>query len=172
MESQSPSPASPEPAGRRGDRTLPLVLLAASSAAAVWLATMRPPAPPAGPHDGASRAAPNWVPAPAPTGETVSLVIDFGNGARREWTLPWRDGMTLGDAMEAAEQFRPGLSYVAEGAGEMSLLTSLEGVANEGGDGRYWLYSVDGRHGEVSYAVQPLAAGQQVLWQFRRGEYN
>ena len=79
--------------------------------------------------------------------------------------------MTLGELMEQGRTFRPALTFAFKGEGPMAFLTSLEGVANEtGAEGRYWLYSVDGKHGEVSFAVQPLAAGAAVLWEFRRGE--
>ena len=72
--------------------------------------------------------------------------------------------------MQRARDFRPGITFDQRGAGEMAFLTSLEGVANETAGGRYWLYSVDGRHGEVSFAIQPLDAGAVVLWEFCRGE--
>jgi hypothetical protein len=119
----------------------------------------------------AAGAATGWAPAPRPDGETVSLAIDFGNGARREFAaLPHRAGMTIGDLLRAAEQFRPALAFTHQGDGEMAFLTSLEGVANEGGDGRYWIYSVDGATGTVSYEQQALEPGSAVLWEFRRGE--
>jgi hypothetical protein len=117
-----------------------------------------------------SSAAP-WTPMPQPDGETVSLTVDFGNGARREFdALPWSEGMTLGDLMQQAQEFRPGIAFTRQGEGTMALLTSLEGVANEAGSGRYWLYRIDGRHGETSFAVCPLEPGAHVLWEFRRGE--
>jgi hypothetical protein len=172
MESESPSPeASAAGAGaRREDRVLPIVLLAAFGLVGAWLVATRPEAPPPGPHDAQAGAETPWTPSPQPEGETVSLEIDFGNGAAREFTLPWSEGMTLGELMGAARKFRPGVTFTQQGEGEQAFLTSLEGVANEGGAGRYWLYSVDGEHGKVSFAVQPLEAGAAVLWEFRRGE--
>ena len=113
----------------------------------------------------------SWTPSPKPTGESVSLTIDFGNGARRVFeSLPYSPGMTLGQLMQQTGSFRPPVVFTQAGEGKMSFLTSLEGVANEGAGGRSWLYSVDGRHGEVSFAVQSLAPGSAVLWEFRRGE--
>lgn len=113
-----------------------------------------------------------WTPSPRPTGETVSLTIDFGNGARREFAaLPYKQGMTLGELITQAREFRPPINFTTQGEGDMAFLTSLEGVANEtGASGRYWVYSVDDRRGEVSFAVQSLAAKSEVLWEFRRGE--
>jgi hypothetical protein len=108
---------------------------------------------------------------PSPQGLTASLAIDFGNGAKREFTdMPWDERMTVGDLMRAASLRSPGLAYEVRGSGEMTLLTSLDGVANGEGNGRYWLYEVNGLPAQVSFAVQPLAAGDRVLWVFKRPE--
>ncbi len=173
METDSPRPIAPGPNGvaPRGDRALPLVLLIALAIVAGFLIANRPVDVPAGPHASqAANADEDWTPTPVPEGETVSLAIDFGNGARRELTLPWTKNMTIGDLMQAARDFRPAVAFTQKGDGKMAFLTSLEGVRNEGAQGRYWLYSVDGQRGEVSFAVQPLQPGAAVLWEFRRGE--
>jgi hypothetical protein len=188
MERDTPSPAAADPPApaaahvgppqRAGDRALPWVLLVAAVGVGALLAAFRAnrDGAVADPHSttaaAAGAAADAWTPAPRPTGEVVSLTIDFGNGARREFAaLPYAQGMTLGDLMDQARTFRPPVVFTQQGEGESAFLTSLEGVANEtGANGRYWLYSVDGRHGEVSFAVQSLAAGVAVLWEFRRGE--
>lgn len=150
------------------------MLLVAAAVVGAVLAAKRQPSSSEGSGSKAVTAAAqiaSWTPSPKPTGETVSLTVDFGNGARRQFeALPYSQGMTLGDLMRQAGRFRPPVVYTQTGEGKMSFLTSLEGVANEGAGGRSWLYSVDGRHGEVSFAVQSLAAGSAVLWEFRRGE--
>jgi hypothetical protein len=107
----------------------------------------------------------------APQGPTVSLAIDFGNGSKREFTgIAWSQGMTAGELMHAASSISPGLKYEVRGTGEMTLLTSLDGVANGAGAGRYWLYEINGRPGDVSFAIKPLAPGDRVLWVFKRSE--
>jgi hypothetical protein len=147
------------------------LVLAVGLAAASWLLmSVRndPDAPRAG--AGAKEQTVAWTP-PVAAGETVALEIDFGNGARREFAaLPYRDGMTVGDALRLARDFGPGLAFTYQGEGELSFLTSLDGVANQGPGGRFWLYQVDGERADVSYEVQPLASGQRVLWQFAEPE--
>jgi hypothetical protein len=107
----------------------------------------------------------------APQGATVSLTIDFGNGAKREFTgVEWSPGMTAGDLMHAASLMSPGLKYEVRGTAKMTLLTSLDGVANGSGAGRYWLYEINGRPADVSFAVKPLEPGDRVLWVFKRPE--
>ncbi len=146
-------------------------MLAVGLAAASWLLMWvrnDPNAPRAA--SAAKESSVAWAP-PAAAGETVALEIDFGNGARREFAaLPYRDGMTVGDALLLARDFGPSLAFTHQGEGELSFLTSLDGVANQGPGGRFWLYQVDGQRADVSYEVQPLSAGQRVLWQFTEPE--
>jgi hypothetical protein len=165
------------PAGTTGDFTprsnpwtMPIVLVAGAALVGTWLllaeAARRPQAPA---REGA--AAENWTPEARPEGETVSLEIDFGNGARREFAaLPWSEGLTLGRLMREASNFRPAIRYSQDGEGKMAFLTSLEGVANDNGGGRYWFYEVDGQPGEVSFEVRPLEAGAKVLWVFKKAD--
>jgi hypothetical protein len=176
MEPAAPSPGEPPPAKANccGGRSLPFVLLAAAAVVGAVLAANQQRTSDSNSPSQPSSAAPSsgsWTPAPQPQGETVSLAIDFGNGARREFAaLAYSDGMTVGDLMRQARDFRPAIRFDQKGAGKMSFLTSLENVANEGAAGRNWLYSVDGQTGSVSFEVQPLQAGAAVLWEFRRGE--
>ena len=95
------------------------------------------------------------------------MKIDFGNGVTHEIkNIRWLEGMNVESLMTLAARVSPGFQFEMSGSGEMTMLTSLDGVANGEGNGRYWLYSVNDKPGEVSFAVQPLAAGDRVLWKF------
>ncbi len=108
-----------------------------------------------------------WTPSAEPHGETVALEIDFGNGAKKEFSaLPWRAGMTVADLMLQAREFCPGIDFTQQGKGAGGFLTSVDGLRNQGASGRNWRYEVDGRHGEVSFSVQELQPGMHVLWEF------
>jgi len=173
METNSPSTVTAESTSPRTGNpwTLPLVLAVGLAAASWLLMSVRndPNAPRA--DAGTEEQSTAWTAPPAETGETVAIEIDFGNGARREYAaLPYRDGMTVGDAMRLASDFGPGLPFTHQGEGELSFLTSLDGVTNQGPGGRFWLYQVDGERADVSYEVQPLTVGQRVLWQFKEPE--
>ena len=151
--------------------TLPLVLAVALAATGWLLLSFRNGSLEGSQEAPAPAAGENLTAPPAPDEQTVGLEVDFGNGARREIAaLPWREGMTVGDLMREAAAFRPGIESTRTGQGEMSFLTSLDGVANEGPAGRSWMYQVGGRRAQVSYEVQPLAAGDRVLWVFKRPE--
>src|SRR5262245_4117310 len=70
--------------------------------------------------------------------QQVLVTINFGNGRLENLSTEWRDGMTVADIL----QQEPRISFKTEGAGEKAFLTTLGGVANEGGGGRNWTYSV------------------------------
>jgi hypothetical protein len=178
MEPNAPSPErqSPDrPAGRAGSPggSLPWVLLLAAVVVGALLAVFRQRSADNGGEPSTTGAAASVPirPSPQPTGETASLSIDFGNGVRKQFaSLAYRHGMTAGDLMREAHKFRPGLRFTQRGSGAMGFVESLENVANEGGGGRNWLYSVNGQPATKSFDAQTLEPGAAVLWEFRGGE--
>ncbi len=114
-----------------------------------------------------------WSPSPQPVGKTVSLSIDFGNGAKKEFAaLPWQAEMSVADLLVAAQKFRPGIQFTQVGSGESGFLSSLDGLANEGAGGRNWLYQVNDQHAHVSFCLEKLDSGGHVLWSFTDELYN
>lgn len=115
----------------------------------------------------------DWTPSPQPEGQTVSLTIDFGNGATKEYAaLPWQAEMTVADLLETAQSYRPGIQFTQIGSGETGFLSTLDGLSNEGAGGRNWLYRVDDRHAHVSFCLEKLQPGMHVLWSFTDEQYN
>jgi hypothetical protein len=128
----------------------------------LWKQNQPVPQPVASSHERAV-----WTPSARPTGETVVLEIDFGNGARRIFeALPYRDGMTVADVMDEARNFQPALRYAQVGEGAGGFLTELEGLKNEGASGRNWQYDVAGTPGNKSFCLQTVAYGELVRWTF------
>jgi hypothetical protein len=112
-----------------------------------------------------------WTAPPAAGAPAVALAIDFGNGATREFSaLPWKPGMTVGDLLREAGRVHPGLEFAVRGTGDMAFLTSLDGVANEASNGRFWIYEINGRIAERGIGAQALEAGDRVLWAFKESE--
>ena len=115
----------------------------------------------------------NWQPSVEPTGETVALKINFGNGASKVFAaLPWRPELTVAEVLEAAQEFRPGIQFVQKGSGSSGFLVSLDGLANQGASGRNWIYQLDGQHATQSFCVQKIEPGMQILWTFTDQLYN
>jgi hypothetical protein len=177
MESSLPSPERQSPGSasdaRPESRSLPWVLLLAAVIVGALLVAFRQRSADSGgePAMTGTEARAPIRPSPQPTGETASLVVDFGNGVRKEFAaLAFRHGMTVGDLMREARKFRPGLQFSQRGSGAMGFVETLENVANEGGGGRNWLYSVNGQGATRSFDVETLEPGSAVLWEFRGGE--
>ena len=101
-------------------------------------------------------------------GQAVSLIVDYGNGMRKHFTgLPWRKGMTVQDAMEAAKSLRPGLTYTIRGSKDTAFLTDIDGIKNEGSAGkRNWLYWVNNAFGDRSIGIRTLTIDDAVVFRF------
>ena len=173
LHSMEPKPSSPDgtqtsPQPTGGGWIFPL-LLAALLLGLVAVGKQIPkPTPPS-----QTRSSADWTLSPKPTGETVSLTIDFGNGAQKEFSaLPYRAEMTVADLLAAARDFRPGITFTQVGTGESGFLRSLDGLTNQGAEGRNWLYQVDGKHAHASFCLEKLEPGRHILWKFTDELYN
>jgi hypothetical protein len=108
--------------------------------------------------------------ATTPTGDAVALVIDFDDGQERRFQLAWRERMTVLDALEAAARRQRGITYVHRGSGEMAMITAIDGLANEGGAGRNWIYRVNGQLADKSCGVYEIRPKDVIFWTF--GSYD
>ncbi|HTJ74280.1 MAG TPA: hypothetical protein VL337_02860 [Acidimicrobiales bacterium] len=73
---------------------------------------------------------------------TASLTIDYSNGSTKSFTtIPWTSGLTILDALEAAQSTPPGLA-MESGSDRIGALMvhKLDGMP-DGGDGawRFWV---------------------------------
>ena len=85
--------------------------------------------------------------------------------------LPWREGMTVVDALGAAAKHPHGITFESRGRGASALVTRIGDLKNEG-TGRNWLYSVNGKLANVGAGAYKLSAGDVVLWEFKVYRYN
>ena len=76
--------------------------------------------------------------------------------------------MTIADALEAAKGHPRGIQYKKRGSGTTTLLFEIDGLAN-GHQEKYWLFDLNGKEGDRSYALVALEPGDAVLWRF--GKY-
>lgn len=146
----------------------PLLLLVVLAGIFLWKRSEPAPQPSV-----PSQANMDWAPTVRPTGDTVALEIDFGNGARRVFeALPHQPGMTVADVMHEAREFQPAIRYTQIGEGAGGFLVALEGLKNEGASGRNWQYQVAGTPGNKSFCLQTVAPGELVRWTFAGGDAN
>jgi hypothetical protein len=101
--------------------------------------------------------------AAASSREKVSLVINYGNGQRKTvQAMSWRNGMTVADLLNNT----PDIAVTRSGAGQSTFLIGIDGVTNEGTGGHNWMYSVNGKSADRSFAIYELQPGDHVLWTF------
>jgi hypothetical protein len=136
---------------------LPLSL-AIVLAAIVFMLRRNAPEPAAQPLE-----TPNQAIAASASAESVQLTINFGDDrSPTEVETRWHDGMTVADLLNADSN----INFASTGSEQSEMLTSLGGLANEGGRGRNWTYRVNGKYADRSFAVYELQPGDQVLWTF------
>jgi hypothetical protein len=103
---------------------------------------------------------------PQTSSNDVTVVIDYGDGVQKHFTkIPWKQGLTVFDAMKAAQEHPRGIRFEFKGSGATAMLTKIDDLANEG-RGRNWLYQVDGKKADDSFGIHPLGSRSSVLWKF------
>ncbi len=118
---------------------------------------------------------PMAVRAAQPKSATIRLVLDYGDGVQTHFTaLPWREGMTVLDALAAASKHPHGVTFKQRGSGGGALITQIGDVANEGGgrESKNWLFYVNDKQATESAGKSNLAAGDVALWRFQVYDYN
>ena len=96
----------------------------------------------------------------------VVLTIQYGDGVEKRFTaLPWKEGMTIADALALAQEHPRGIKFKNRGKGATSILLELDGLAN-GTNDKYWIFDLNGKEGDCSYALVKLQPGDAVLWRF------
>jgi hypothetical protein len=101
-----------------------------------------------------------------PAAKMVRLTIDYGDGVQKTFAdLPWKEGITVFDSLQAAAKHPRGIKVSHQGSGATTLITAIDDLKNEG-RGRNWLFEINGKLGEKSCAVIELKPGDAVLWRF------
>jgi hypothetical protein len=102
----------------------------------------------------------------------VRLVVDYGDGVQVHFTaLSWKQGMTVVDALAAAQKHPRGFKLTQKGRGASAMITGIGGLENEG-NGKNWLFSVNDKQADVGAGSYELKSGDVVLWEFKDYEYN
>jgi hypothetical protein len=102
------------------------------------------------------------------TTATISLTINFNDGVRKIFVLPWTQDMTVLDAMNLAKAIPHGITFEYTGSGATAFLTKIDDVQNQGAgsDKKNWLYWVNDAFADRSFGVYKLDEGDCVLWRF------
>lgn len=105
-----------------------------------------------------------------PEKKAVTLIVDYGDGVQKRFTaLAAAKDATVLDILNAAQKHARGIRFEFKGSGETGLLTKIDDLKNEGA-GRNWIFRVNDKLGDRSFAIYPVQPGDVVLWKF--GEYR
>ena len=110
------------------------------------------------------------VAAAAQKASTVRLVVDYGDGVQVHFmALPWSEGMTVLEALTAAQKHPRGITFTHRGSGSSALITAIGNLKNEGGGetAKNWLFYVNDKQSEVGVGTYKLKSGDAVLWKFQ-----
>ncbi|MFA6354391.1 MAG: DUF4430 domain-containing protein [Candidatus Paceibacterota bacterium] len=103
--------------------------------------------------------------------EQVSVMFDFQNGTIFIDEVPWKQGMTVFDALKlATDKEQLGLKYKDYG-GTMGVFVQMIGKTknSESGD-RWWQFWVNNNYGKEGASNYSLKQGDAVEWKLVRGQ--
>ena len=94
----------------------------------------------------------------------VTLTVDYGDGSQKRFTqIPWKDGMTILHAMRAAQRHKRGINFLFRGKGPTAMLKKIDDLENKGGNGLNWIFRVNKKLGNSSFAIREAQAGRRHL---------
>jgi hypothetical protein len=97
---------------------------------------------------------------------TVVLEVDFGEEKRpKSVDVVCSPDSTVLLSLERAQQLNK-ITFKHRGTGETVFVTSIDGIENEGGDGKNWIYKVNGKLGDKSAGVFFVKPGDKISWSF------
>lgn len=97
----------------------------------------------------------------------IRLIFDYSDGAQKVLTrTPWKSKMTLGEAMDLAAAHKHGVKFTRRGRGSTAFVEKIDDLKNQGAKGPNWIFRVNGKLGDKSYAITPVKPGDTVLWKF------
>lgn len=109
------------------------------------------------------------VAAPIPAAASVSLTIDYKDGARKVFAaLPHSADMTVLDVLNLAARHPHGITYISSGSGESAFVKQIDDLKNQGGGAkaRNWQFLVNGNVGTRGAGATRLKPGDGVVWDF------
>lgn len=103
--------------------------------------------------------------------QTVELRVDYNDGVEKKLVLPFNSGMTVFDALNAAQKTPHGLKFDysgKNGPAQTYFLTQIDDIKNENGgkNSRNWVFWVNNDFADKGFGVCKIAAGDHVLWKF------
>jgi hypothetical protein len=86
----------------------------------------------------------------------------------KEFSVPWKDGQTVLDVMNAAKE--QGLKFEIKGEAEKTFISNIDDISNPAGEEnpKFWLYYVNGKKANRSAGGYSINPGDVILWKFEQ----
>jgi hypothetical protein len=102
---------------------------------------------------------------------SVRLVVDYGDGVQVHFNaLAWQDGMTVIDALKAAQKHPHGVTFSQRGSGSTALVTQIGDLKNEkpgkANRNSTWMYWVNKTLADVGAGSYSLHASDVIVWKY------
>jgi len=100
---------------------------------------------------------------------SVQLIIDYADGVQKRFTkLPWREEMTVYEALLAAGRHPRGIKIKFRGSGATAFVMQIDDLKNEGfgADAKNWIYKVNGETASLGAGSMRLERGDIILWTY------
>ena len=98
----------------------------------------------------------------------VALSVTWSNEKRLPlFEVTWSPGLTVRDLMLTAQD-EGALTFEETGEGDAAMLTAIGDTTNEGAgtDSQNWIFRVNGKMADRSFAIYELEKGDIVSWEF------
>lgn len=99
----------------------------------------------------------------------VVLTIDNGGGSQNNFTFELKDGMTAFDLLKAGAEKSALLLKIKNY--DMGVFVEAIGNTENGQDGKYWMYYVNGAMPDVASDKKELKPGDKVEFKFEKSPY-
>ena len=98
--------------------------------------------------------------------KNIDLVIQFDNDFEKHYSkIRYSKNMTVLQAMQQMQKHPHSTSFKTRGKGKLTFLYELDSIANQG-NGRNWIYYVNGQRATIGIGARILQPGDRVLWKF------
>jgi len=97
---------------------------------------------------------------------TVVVQVDFGSEKRsKSIDVVCSPESTVLMSLERAQNMKK-IKLEMTGSGETAFVKAIDGVKNEGGEGKNWTYRVNDQLGDKSAGVFTVKPGDKIAWTF------
>ncbi|MFA6322105.1 MAG: DUF4430 domain-containing protein [Candidatus Buchananbacteria bacterium] len=98
----------------------------------------------------------------------VSLIIDFGSGQKKSFSVPAiSEKTTVFNLLQAVlSKNKIDLGFKDYGGDMGVMIESIDSIKNNGQAGRYWQYWVNGRYASLGASSNYIKAGDLVEWKY------